>query len=406
MKKNILFIIPANMGGGAEKVVLRLSFALKDKYNVIVAFARKNTNKAVFPVKTYELWPRSFLKDVFFIRNIIELFRLKKIKEKEKIDLSISCTEVEDIVNVLTAGTEKIFFIIENMLSKGKRLTKTVYKIFSKKIFGRANKIICCSKLVKQDAMNNFNGVDEKMVVIYNFCDVEKIIHKKAETVEQENIFKRPIVICSGRFEDQKGFLYAIKMLSKVKKHIPNSAFVFLGKGSLKKDLIKMAKYMNLKVCDMSAPGEYQENFDVYLLGFQENPYKFISKAKLFLLTSFYEGLPCVVLEAMICKTPVLCSDCSAGPREILAPNTPFLKKTDVVEKTEYGTLLPVWEKGQLYTKKFTNVDNIWAKEIVKNLKDENYRTEKIEQAFKRANDFSQEKILKQWIENIEKVLA
>jgi glycosyltransferase involved in cell wall biosynthesis len=68
----------------------------------------------------------------------------------------------------------------------------------------------------------------------------------------------------------------------------------------------------------------------VILLGWQINPYKWINKAKLLLLTSDYEGLPTVLIESLICRTPVVSVDCDYGPNEILTGDlAPFLVPTN-----------------------------------------------------------------------------
>ncbi len=68
---------------------------------------------------------------------------------------------------------------------------------------------------------------------------------------------------------------------------------------------------------------------DVSLLGFVENPYAYMSRASLFILSSRWEGLPTVLIEALFCGVPVISTDCPSGPREVLADG-------------KYGALVPV----------------------------------------------------------------
>jgi len=81
----------------------------------------------------------------------------------------------------------------------------------------------------------------------------------------------------------------------------------------------------------------------VHLLGKKENPFKYIKHANLFVLASEGEGFPNVLVEAMICSTPVISTDCISGPREILAPNTDinFQLKSNI-ELADNGILYPV----------------------------------------------------------------
>ena len=76
----------------------------------------------------------------------------------------------------------------------------------------------------------------------------------------------------------------------------------------------------------------------IILLGQKKNPYVWMKNAKLFVHSSFYEGLPTVLIEAMICGKVVLSSDCPTGPKEILSKeNCGVLFKTgdkkDLAEK-------------------------------------------------------------------------
>ncbi len=79
--------------------------------------------------------------------------------------------------------------------------------------------------------------------------------------------------------------------------------------------LLILAKY-NTKLKDMIRERGLDDK--VVILGFQQNPYKYIKNAKLLVLSSDREGLPTVVIESLILKTPVVSTDCPTGPREIL----------------------------------------------------------------------------------------
>lgn len=102
-----------------------------------------------------------------------------------------------------------------------------------------------------------------------------------------------------------------------------------LGRGELEDYLKQLACEMDLEK-------------DVYFLGFQKNPFKFISKSKIYVFPSLYEGFPNALCEAMACGVTVISSDCKSGPREILAPETNIDGETKIIEYAKYGMLLPV----------------------------------------------------------------
>jgi glycosyltransferase involved in cell wall biosynthesis len=89
-----------------------------------------------------------------------------------------------------------------------------------------------------------------------------------------------------------------------------------LGKGSLKHSLKRLAA--SLGVGD-----------DVWLPGFVDNPFKFMARSSVFALSSRFEGLPGVLIQAMATGCPVVSTDCPSGPREILKDG-------------KYGPLVPV----------------------------------------------------------------
>ena len=120
-----------------------------------------------------------------------------------------------------------------------------------------------------------------------------------------------------------------IRAFSKVAEKNENINLAILGQGELKEDLEKLV-------------AEYNLQDRVFLLGFQSNPFKYVSKSSVFVLSSLFEGLGNVVLEALACNVPIISTDCKSGPREILAPGTSLDKKIESAETNEYGILIPV----------------------------------------------------------------
>ena len=123
------------------------------------------------------------------------------------------------------------------------------------------------------------------------------------------------------------------KKLKKLIREYTPSKLIILGDGELSDDLIKLSGNLGLKTFSLIGNVQVDDSHDVYFFGFQENPFKFISKSKLFLLSSLYEGFPNVIVEAMACGIPIISSDCKSGPREILTEDSSNKKIT----KAEYG---------------------------------------------------------------------
>ena len=111
-------------------------------------------------------------------------------------------------------------------------------------------------------------------------------------------------IINIARFTDQKDHLTLLKSFEIVKKKI-SSKLLIMGYGKNKKIINNFIKKKKLNKC-------------VKVINFQKNPYNFLHKADIFVLTSKYEGLPNVLLEAQTLKKFIITSDCPTGPKEIL----------------------------------------------------------------------------------------
>ena len=94
---------------------------------------------------------------------------------------------------------------------------------------------------------------------------------------------------------------------------------MLLGKAH-KKELIAYAKNNNLKIATKLT----EKDANLYLLGFKNNPYKYIKEESVFILTSYFEGMPNVIIEAMARGAIVMSTDCNTGPRELIAINRKF----------------------------------------------------------------------------------
>src|SRR5690625_2500259 len=133
---------------------------------------------------------------------------------------------------------------------------------------------------------------------MYNFYYIEGINELAKEPVEQrfELLFDHPTIITVGRLTKQKGHWHLIRAFKIVKNEIPNAKLVILGDGPLKSYLISLSKQLELED-------------DVYFLGFQKNPFKYLVNSDVYAFPSLYEGFPNALCEAMACGLPVISTD-------------------------------------------------------------------------------------------------
>jgi glycosyltransferase involved in cell wall biosynthesis len=159
--------------------------------------------------------------------------------------------------------------------------------------------------------------------VIYNPI-VTPDLQKKSESLLEHPWFRTgepPVVLGVGRLTAQKAFSVLIEAFAKVRKSQP-ARLLILGEGEERPMLEALTKELGIEQ-------------DVNLPGFVSNPYSYMAHAALFVLSSRWEGLPTVLVEAMSLRTPVIATDCPSGPREIL-------------RNGQYGQLVPVDDPGAL----------------------------------------------------------
>lgn len=377
--KNIMFVVPKLTGGGAEKTVANLSKLLKDKYNIYIVIFRDTDTKydyngKLIILKNYKA-NHKFSNFTYAIKLSNEL---RKIKKNLCIDVAVSFLTYADIVNVLSKTSEKIYISIRNMDSL--LLRKSLLFYITKFCCKKADQIIAISKHVNDDIQKNFKVKKDKIITIYNPC-INNSIEKKELLNNNENF-----IITMGRLTDQKGHWHLIRAFNEVVKYYPDLKLYILGDGenkSLYQDLVD----------------GYSLSNSVKFLGFVDNPLDYIIDAKLFIFTSLYEGLGNSLLETLSCKVPIISTDCDAGPREILAPETNHLKRIkDDIEFAKYGVLIPAFKNDKKNFKDpLVLEEKLLVKAIVTLLNNNDLRQKYIKNANKRLRDFSPKKISNQW---------
>jgi glycosyltransferase involved in cell wall biosynthesis len=146
----------------------------------------------------------------------------------------------------------------------------------------------------------------------------QKIRGKSLEAINHPWFQKEdstPIILGVGRLVPQKDFSTLIKAFSRVRRSRP-AHLVIIGEGRQRSEFTTLAQSLGIEK-------------DIWMPGFFDNPYAFMSKASMLVLSSIYEGLPNVLIEALACGCPIVSTDCPSGPSEIL-------------EKGKFGTLVPM----------------------------------------------------------------
>ncbi len=189
-----------------------------------------------------------------------------------------------------------------------------------KNLYPQASFWIAVSRSILEDALSFMKYPRQRTKVVYNPILVQEI-RKKARLEPSHPWFRdknQSIILGAGRLSPQKDFPTLLKAFALARKKRKDLKLLILGEGKERSKLLRLAAKLQIA-----------EAFS--LPGFTSNPWCYMARADLFVLSSRYEGLPGVLLEAMAVGCPVVSTDCWGGCAEIL-------------ERGRYGPLVPVGE--------------------------------------------------------------
>jgi len=179
------------------------------------------------------------------------------------------------------------------------------YGFLYRRLYPRSDAILCNSEYMKQDMAELLPSAEERMHVIPNPVDTERI---RTGMDRGKNSYEagRVNLVSVGRLNRQKGYDLLLRAMGAAGAQAPGLRLYLVGDGPEKASLEGLSQELGLKGT-------------VFFVGHQDNPYPFMAHADLFVSSSRYEGSPNAVLESLACGTPVLAFDCPGGTREIIA---------------------------------------------------------------------------------------
>ena len=326
MSKKILIFIPSIEDGGVEKnLYITSNYLIKKNLNVDLLTSNFNKKKLlnkkikIIGPKNYFLINQSRI--VKYIICLIYLFFYLLTNRSTKLVFAFQANLYAILVSKLTLT--KIITRSNSSPSGWSRnpIKKFLYKI----IINLADDIMVNSSKFQKEIYQHFNV---KAKCIFNPFD--KSLFNKNLLKNKNDYFKkkRSLKILSiGRLTDQKDHLTLLKSVKLINKKL-NPEVVIIGKGKNYSILGNYIKENNLS------------NF-VSLVGYNNKPQLSLKKTDIFVLTSKYEGLPNVLLEAQFSKKYIISTDCPTGPREILLNG----KAGDLIKVGDYKNLAKLINK-------------------------------------------------------------
>jgi glycosyltransferase involved in cell wall biosynthesis len=414
--QKIAIVIPSLFGGGAEKAAVTISNGLNNHYEVYIIALEigksYDLEKNVVYIKLTNLHCKAG-KSIKLLYFPYQLFKLKMILNEINPDVVISFMERTSFMLHLIRGNKNIYsfhnymsfhLYKEHVPFPLKFLRNFVYKSFLKNMHKSAKYCVTMSKEAMIDLKKNFQVKSDIDVIYYPF-DIKKIINLSSEKSKYDELFNNfDVLINIGRLEKQKGQWYLLRIFKELKKE-RTCKLVILGEGSLKKYLIDTANYIGLSVFVEDNTSTFTFDYDVYFLGFQKNPFRFIRLSKLFVFTSLWEGFPNILVEAIACSKTIITTDCHSGPRELLEPGSNPLLKTKIASFAKYGILMPNLPITFMqYKNPLLECGKIWVKTINYLLENKNVLEDYEKKALERAYEFNVNEIIDEWHKLIYKV--
>lgn len=307
----ICFVIPTLSGGGAERVAVTVLSAMDGRRydRTLYVFS---ANEGVYfdhiapgvrvVVATHRSWFLRLWELAAFLRSsrpdIVMPF-LSYFITAIAVRLSGARARV-----VFNQGTPTTGFLDDPDFGWGSGVRRGVFSLLTRWFYARADAVVVTSRGVADDLIAHYGVPASKVRVLHNPVDLESIARLSSEAGEQPFAEDgTPVLVAAGRLAGVKNYPLMIAAFADVVAR--RRAYLWiLGDGPERARL-------EARAAD-GGVGRF-----VRFLGFQQNPFRYIAKADVFVLTSTYEGFGNVLIEAMACGTPVVATK-SPGTQEII----------------------------------------------------------------------------------------
>lgn len=379
--KQVTLFINSLTSGGAERVLSVIINALVQEDIKVNLLCIENDTAYTLPSEVQITYLSNLSKHDTAFKKLLYLpivaLRLKKYIQQNNIELVQSHIYRANFSNILAKlfGAGHQAQVVEvtsiNNLMQGGFAKKINFQLV-KRLYKHADLVIFKAERMKEEFLKNI-PTTKAYSVINNPYDIEKIqtLAKKHDFENFSFDKEKQYLVTVGRLSAEKRHITLINALKALKETIE---LIIIGEGAERKMLEKHAQENGL-------------SHRVHFLGKQSNPFQYVQKADIFVLSSEGEGFPNVIVESMICGTPVISTDCISGPREILSPQSNInLQLTSDIELAQNGILYPVDdEKGLLQAINFLVKNQRQQGIYQKNglLKSQEYALENIIQQYK-----------------------
>jgi len=316
----LALFLPSLEGGGAERIMVNLAEGFAERgvaTDLVLA-------RAEGPYMS-QVSPKVNVVDLAASRVLFSTGALANYLRASRPDAVISALDYANLVAVwakrLARTDTRVLVTVHNQLTvpreEPRSLKGSVVLNLMRPFYPWADEIIAVSNGVADDVTHT-TGIPRRLIsTIYNPVVSDAMLAKGEGAVNRDWVKEDdpPIILGIGRFTEQKDFPTLIRAFDLVRR-THEAKLIILGEGPLRGELETLVANLGLQK-------------SVILPGFVDNPYAYLKRAAVFALSSKWEGLPTVLIEALALGTPIVATNCKSGPDEIL-------------QGGKYGTLVPI----------------------------------------------------------------
>jgi glycosyltransferase involved in cell wall biosynthesis len=322
----IAFFLPSVRGGGAQRVIVNLVQGITERgipVDVVLAAAQ-----GVF---LGQLPAAARLVDLRAGRLVRSLLPLAGYLRRERPRYLVSSMSHANLIALWAARLARrstpVMVTVHNTMSQstqeqgglGGALSSRMLRTF----YPWARSVVAVSRGAADDLARTSGLPRERVEVVYNPVITPEVLAQAREEPGHPwlSTGQPPVILGVGRLTRQKDFANLIRAFAEVRRQRP-ARLIILGEGEERAELEMLIGRLGIAA-------------DVALPGFQANAMAYMAKSAVFVLSSAWEGLPTVMIEALAAGTRVVSTDCPSGPREIL-------------QDSRLGALVPVGDAPAL----------------------------------------------------------
>lgn len=342
--KKVIFVVNSLGKGGGERVVTNLANKISETNEVHIIMIKNECHYEISnKIKCHCINVNGKLSKINLVfqgGRILDRI-LNEIGYDDSRDIITSHLPLSHVICKLSKFSKSIHYVIHTVYSRKFTNHKHLRKLFLRFLYKNV-KIVGVSQGVVNELKYMFHVDSKNWNVIYNPINIESIQSLAKEKIE----YYRKFILMVGRLEKSKNFDMAIKEFIDSGLY-KRTDLLIIGDGSEKNNLLYLIEKYNM-----------QEH--IKLLGWQDNPYKWMKNAEVLLSCSEYESFSMAIIEALACETKVVSYDCDYGPREILTEELSIYLVKDMKQIMKHVELALEMYPNELlkYANKY-NIDEI-----------------------------------------------